>query len=66
MKTVRIFITHVQQNNKNSGNDEVPDLEQWGVGTYDDTILNKVDILMKECSDRGKHLLRLRHNAKPC
>lgn len=57
MKVVRIFLTHVMENNKGSGNDEVPDLEQWAVGQYDDTILGLVDQLMVETVDRGMKLI---------
>lgn len=57
MKVVRIFITHVYENNKNSGNPEVPDLEQWAVGQYDDTILGLIDQLMVDASDRGMKLI---------
>lgn len=57
MSVVRIFITHIYENNKNSGNDEIPDLEQWGLGQYDDTILKKIDKLMAECYARNLKLI---------
>lgn len=57
MSVVRIFISHVGQNNKNSGNDELNDLEGWGVGDYDDTVLEKIDQLMVELQERNMQLI---------
>ena len=57
MKMVRIFIAHIYYNNKGSGNKEIPDLEQWGIGQYDDTILKLIDQLMVEVQDRGMKLI---------
>lgn len=57
MSVVRIFITHIYSNNKGSGNDEIPDLEQWELGKYDDTILKKIDKLMAECYERNLKLI---------
>jgi hypothetical protein len=57
MSVVRVFITHIYENNKGSGNDEIPDLEQWGLGQYDDTILKKIDKLMSECYARKMKLI---------
>ncbi|GAA5992473.1 hypothetical protein JCM11641_000833 [Rhodosporidiobolus odoratus] len=56
-KVVRIFVASVEGNNKGSGNAGVRDLEAGGVGTYDDTILEKIDQLMVECQARGLKLL---------
>lgn len=53
MSMLRIFVAHVYPNNKNSGNDEVMDLEPTTLGVYDDTILKKIDQLMLECSQRN-------------
>ncbi|GAA5943577.1 uncharacterized protein JCM15063_006462 [Sporobolomyces koalae] len=54
---VRIFLSGVQGNCKGSGNNPVPDLEPNQVGTYDDTILYKIDQLMADCSKRGLKLV---------
>ena len=56
LKVLRIFVTHVWANSKNSNNVEMPDLESWP-GSYDDTILNSIDKLMKEAHDHGLKLI---------
>ncbi|KAM0750222.1 hypothetical protein T439DRAFT_326171 [Meredithblackwellia eburnea MCA 4105] len=56
-KVVRIFIASVYANNKGSDNVAVNDLEPNAVGTYDDTILTKIDQLMYDCKARGLKLL---------
>lgn len=57
MSVLRIFVTHIYQNNKGSGNDEIPDVEPVTLGVYDDTILRKIDVLMSECAQRGIKLI---------
>lgn len=57
LSVVRVFITHVYYNNKGSGNEEIPDLEQNGLGDYDDTILELIDQLMLECYERNIKLI---------
>lgn len=54
---VRIFIASVGANNKGSNSQAVNDVEPNTIGTYDDTILNLVDQLMYDCSQRGLKLL---------
>ncbi|KAM0787328.1 hypothetical protein ACM66B_003417 [Microbotryomycetes sp. NB124-2] len=56
-KVIRIFIAFVGHNNKGSNSVEVPDLEPNEVGSYDDTVLYKIDQLMYECKQRGLKLL---------
>jgi mannan endo-1,4-beta-mannosidase len=53
LKTLRIFISHTFQNNKETGSIEMPDIEPQQVGTYDDTQLRAIDQLMVEAHDRG-------------
>ena len=57
MSVIRVFITHIYPNNKGSGNPEIPDLEPTQLGQYDDTILEKIDALMYECSQRNIKLI---------
>lgn len=57
MSVIRIFITHVYENNKNSGNPEVQDLEPNQLGVYDDDILKRIDILMYEAAKRNMKLI---------
>jgi hypothetical protein len=57
MSVLRIFIGHVYENNKNSGNAELMDLEPYKLGQYDDTILKRIDILMYEASQRNIKLI---------
>lgn len=59
---VRIFIAHVNANNKGSNNPDVNDLEPVALGTYDDTILEKIDQLMLDCSTRGIKLIIACHD----
>lgn len=54
LKTLRIFISHTYQNNKNTGSIEMPDIEPLQVGTYDDTQLRAIDQLMVEAHARGR------------
>ncbi|KAK4046150.1 hypothetical protein OIV83_006291 [Microbotryomycetes sp. JL201] len=56
-KVIRIFVAYVGHGNKGSNSYEVPDLEPNEVGTYDDTVLYKIDQLMYECKQRGLKLL---------
>lgn len=62
LKVVRIFISHIGANAKNTGNNEMPDVEPKAVGTYDDAILKSVDQLMKDCADRGLKLMIALHD----
>jgi mannan endo-1,4-beta-mannosidase len=55
LKTLRIFISHTLQNNKDTGSVNMPDIEPQQVGTYDDTQLRAIDQLMIEAHDRGVH-----------
>lgn len=61
LKTLRIFITHVYYNAKNTGNDEIPDLEITP-GQYNDKILNQIDNLMYEAYERGIKLIIAMHD----
>ncbi|ORY88173.1 glycoside hydrolase superfamily [Leucosporidium creatinivorum] len=56
-KVVRIFVSYVGANNKGSNSVEVNDMEPKEVGTYDDTILEKIDQLMYDCQQRGLKLM---------
>ncbi|KAK4055925.1 hypothetical protein OIO90_002918 [Microbotryomycetes sp. JL221] len=56
-KVIRIFVAFVGHGNKGSNSIEVPDLEPNEVGSYDDTVLYKIDQLMYECKQRGLKLL---------
>ncbi|USP74620.1 glycoside hydrolase family 5 protein [Curvularia clavata] len=62
LKTLRIFISHTAQNNKNTGSVEMPDIEPQQVGTYDDTQLRVIDQLMVEAHDRGIKLVIALHD----
>jgi hypothetical protein len=54
LKTLRVFISHTLQNNKDTGSVEMPDIEPQEVGTYDDSQLRAIDQLMIEAHDRGE------------
>ncbi|KLO18933.1 glycoside hydrolase family 5 protein [Schizopora paradoxa] len=62
MKVLRVFITSVDEGTKGSSAVYVDDLELKAVGTYDDTILGKIDSLAKEASTRGIKLIIALHD----
>ncbi|KAH7558610.1 glycoside hydrolase superfamily [Bipolaris maydis] len=62
LKTLRIFISYTAQNNKDTGSVEMPDIEPRKVGTYDDTQLRAIDLLMVEAHDRGIKLVIALHD----
>ena len=61
LKVLRIFVTHVWANSKNSNNVEMADLESWP-GSFNDDILNRIDKLMKEAHDQGLKLIIALHD----
>lgn len=62
LKTLRIFISHTLQNNKDTGSVNMPDIEPQQVGTYDDTQLRAIDQLMLEARERGIKLVIAMHD----
>lgn len=62
LKTLRIFISHTLQNNKDTGSVNMPDIEPRQVGTYDDTQLRAIDQLMLEARERGIKLVIAMHD----
>jgi hypothetical protein len=62
LKTLRIFISHTLQDNKDTGSVNMPDIEPQQVGTYDDTQLRAIDQLMVEAHDRGIKLVIAMHD----
>jgi len=62
LKVLRIFISTVGSNAKNTGNGGVDDIEQKEVGQYDDTILGLVDTLLYEVYQRGIKVIVSMHD----
>lgn len=62
MQYLRIFLTEVGAESKGSNSIAVPDVEPKEVGTYDDTILESIDQLMVDASQRGIKLLIALHD----
>lgn len=62
VNVVRIFVVHVDAGNKGSSAQGTPDLEEWQVGNYQDTILDRIDVLMKEARDYGVKLNLVFHD----
>ncbi|KAL0478461.1 manD [Acrasis kona] len=53
LKVLRVFVVSVGRGSKGSSSRGVNDIEAYNVGKYDDTVLNQINVLMKECYDRG-------------
>ncbi|RAR11698.1 glycoside hydrolase family 5 protein [Stemphylium lycopersici] len=66
LKTLRIFISHTFQNNKDTGSVNMPDIEPQQVGTYDDTQLRAIDQLMVEAHDRDTYVSKYKLPAIDC
>jgi len=62
IKVLRIFISSVGAGDKGSSSSGVNDLEQKAVGSYDDTVLTKIDTLMFEASQKGIKLDIMMHD----
>jgi hypothetical protein len=62
LKTLRIFISHTLQNNKDTGSVNMPDIDPQQVGTYDYTQLRAIYQLMVEAHDRGIKLVIAMHD----
>ncbi|KAJ7160592.1 glycoside hydrolase family 5 protein [Mycena crocata] len=57
MKVLRTWVSGHAAGQKGSNNKQVPDLEEGGIGKYDETVLNQIDQLMVDAHDRGIKLL---------
>ena len=57
IRVVRVFLRRIPEGFKGSTARETPDLEDLVVGLYDDTILERVDVLMFECVQRNIKLI---------
>ncbi|PSK42055.1 hypothetical protein B9Z65_3969 [Elsinoe australis] len=66
LKTLRLFISHTQANNKNTNSVEMPDIEPKNVGTWDDTQLLAIDQLMIEAHERDAYVTKYKLPAVDC
>eukprot|EP01117_Protostelium_nocturnum_P020664 TRINITY_DN9409_c0_g1_i1.p1 TRINITY_DN9409_c0_g1~~TRINITY_DN9409_c0_g1_i1.p1 ORF type:complete len:417 (+),score=108.99 TRINITY_DN9409_c0_g1_i1:381-1631(+) len=62
IKVVRIFIVRVNGGTKSTSASFTPDLEDIKVGNYQDGILNKIDLLMRDCKAYGIKLNLVMHD----